>query len=399
MDMKKVFLVLLSAFLVNMAYSQSLHDDQKDLRQRIIDKLQDMNLKPEIDIDGSVFFKYKDDYELYVSVVPEDTVRRPFWVSMYYGDSYDKTVTNEKLKTALFKLNNDPDLSRVKVILEDDYYLVSTDTYANSPAAIERMADDIILAVRKIHGSDYLDRIVDSLLKEEKKRLEDKASQELKKLPFKIRSGKPEETGDSVSFNMILVNGYVNGNGKGYDYRIGETEVTQRLWCAVMGENPSNSKDSFKNPSKNYPVENVRYSEVEEFLKKLNEKTDDKYVFRLPDKDEWLFAAKVENIDKQKYNLNESRPREVKKDKYDNEFGLYHMVGNVYEWCADGPEDKPEQKYTLGGGYNSYPKNVEVDSNSISISDAFMKGKCIQSGVPETPRPNTGFRLVMEVKK
>lgn len=391
--MKKVLLALLSALVVNSAYSQSLHDDQKDLRQRIIDKLGDMKLKPEIDIDGTVFFQY-NNYELYVSVVPEETVRRPFLVSMYYGDSYGKTVTRKKLETALPDLNND--LSCVKVILEDDYYLVSTDMYANSPVAIERMADDITSAVRKIHDG-YLDEIVkrcESLRKEEEMMLEENARHNL---TFKIPSVKPEETGDTVSFNMILVSGYVNGKGKGYDYRIGETEVTQRLWYAVMGENPSTFNHSFKNQSKNYPVENVSYKDVLTFLDMLNKKTDDKYVFRLPDKDEWLFAAKVDNIGKLKYVIiDKSGPWEVKKEKYDNESGLFHMLGNVYEWCEDGPENDPDKKYVLGGAYNSYLENIGVENISL---DKFMKDKGMQEGQSDIPRSNTGFRLVMEVKK
>ncbi len=407
--MKKVLLALLSALVVNSAYSQSLHDDQKDLRQRIIDKLGDMKLKPEIDIDGTVFFQY-NNYELYVSVVPEETVRRPFLVSMYYGDSYGKTVTRKKLETALPDLNND--LSCVKVILEDDYYLVSTDMYANSPVAIERMADDITSAVRKIHDG-YLDEIVkrcESLRKEEEMMLEENARHNL---TFKIPSVKPEETGDTVSFNMILVSGYVNGKGKGYDYRIGETEVTQRLWYAVMGENPSfhNKKltppknPKSKNPkSKNqepddYPVDSVRYSDVVKFLEKLNEKTDDKYVFRLPDKDEWLFAA---NGGKERSSFKyagsddpnkvmvfsiegqEKDPQKVKSLK-PNELGIYDMSGNVAELCSDGPDD--ESRYDLGGAYKGGTNRGKLDYNNYSSI------KLAES------RPETGFRLVMEVKK
>ena len=68
------------------------------------------------------------------------------------------------------------------------------------------------------------------------------------------------------------------------DYYIGETQVTQALWKAVMGKNPSEFK---RNP--NRPVENVSWDDCQEFIKKLNQLTG--MSFRLPTEAQWEFAA------------------------------------------------------------------------------------------------------------
>ncbi len=72
------------------------------------------------------------------------------------------------------------------------------------------------------------------------------------------------------------------------DFRIGKYEVTQELWEAVMGENPSISKGD------ELPVENVSWHDVQIFIKKLNKLTGKKY--RLPTEAEWEFAAKGGNL-------------------------------------------------------------------------------------------------------
>lgn len=72
------------------------------------------------------------------------------------------------------------------------------------------------------------------------------------------------------------------------DYYIGQTEVTQELWEVVMGSNPSNFMDSEQSP-----VEQVSWSDCQEFITKLNKLTGEK--FRLPTEAEWEFAAKGGN--------------------------------------------------------------------------------------------------------
>lgn len=124
------------------------------------------------------------------------------------------------------------------------------------------------------------------------------------------------------------------------DYYIGQTEVTQALWEAVMGSNPSDSKGG------NLPVERVSWDDCQVFIQKLNQLTGKQ--FRLPTEAEWEYAARGgrksrgykyaggNNIDSVAWcdgnSGNETHPVATKQA---NELGIYDMSGNVLEWCSD----------------------------------------------------------------
>ncbi len=132
-------------------------------------------------------------------------------------------------------------------------------------------------------------------------------------------------------------------------FSISQTEVTQQLWEAVMGTNPSQFK------GKNRPVEGISRADCDEFLKKLSKLTGKK--FRLPTEAEWEFAArggtksrgfKYSGSNKlddvawfaansfagiEENNSNYGTHDVAKKQP--NELGLYDMSGNVWEFCQD----------------------------------------------------------------
>ena len=166
------------------------------------------------------------------------------------------------------------------------------------------------------------------------------------------------------------------------DYMIGETEVTQALWEAVMGTTVSQQRDkadksyNLRGEGKDYPMYYVSWNECQEFIKKLNTLTGEH--FRLPTEAEWEFAARGGNksgktkysgsktiddvawywknsgdkylsgtdsdwsSDKVKANNCKTHPVRTKKA---NELGIYDMSGNVWEWCED-----------WFGEYDSIPK-------------------------------------------
>ena len=218
---------------------------------------------------------------------------------------------------------------------------------------------------------------------------------------------------DGVSFKMIKVEGgtFQMGSENGYedeqpihsvtlsDYYIGETEVTQALWQAVMGSNPSNFKGDY------LPLEEVSWNDCQEFISKLNQKTGRR--FALPTEAQWEFAARggnksrgyeysgSNNIDDVAWcEDNSSYKTHPVGSKMANELGLYDMTGNVWEWCSDWYGDYSSSSQTN-------PTGPETGSNRVlrGGSWSFHAGNCrstIRScSYPGDRYRDNGFRLVL----
>ena len=160
---------------------------------------------------------------------------------------------------------------------------------------------------------------------------------------------------------------------------IGETVVTQELWQAVMGNNPS----SFIGPL--LPVECISWENCQDFIRKLNSLTGMK--FRLPTEAEWEYAARGgrassgfiyagSNVIKDIAHYFRFFGKQSTIDvatKQPNELGLYDMSGNVWEWCQDwyGPYSSDSQtnptgpssgsvRVCRGGGWNKSARFCRV---------------------------------------
>ena len=225
----------------------------------------------------------------------------------------------------------------LKSIMLGSLCAVALLAYAEQVKVVKVYNGDKEIATHKISDFEYF-------------QVEDVDAAEL--LPAKVTTYEV----NGVSFDMVEVEGgnYLMGDDNSTEadekpahketiatFQIGKTEVTQELWEAVMGTNPSNFTGE-----ENLPVENVSWTDCNEFIAKLNELTGKN--FRLPTEAEWEYAARggkksqgyiysgsntVDDV--AWYDENSSSKTHPVAQKQPNELGIYDMSGNVREWTAD----------------------------------------------------------------
>ena len=184
-------------------------------------------------------------------------------------------------------------------------------------------------------------------------------------------------------------------------YCIGKYPVTQNQWKTIMPDNPSNFQGDM------LPVEQVAWSDVQEFIKELTESNKGKYRFQLPSEAQWEFAARSGGKDEMYagghvvdlvawYDGNSDGTTHPVGTKAPNGLGIYDMSGNVWEWCSDtfraNAYQSHQQKNPVctdggpdwairGGSWN-------IDAWSVRCSRRF-------SFSADFSAPGLGFRLVM----
>lgn len=204
---------------------------------------------------------------------------------------------------------------------------------------------------------------------------------------------------DDVTFEMVRIDGGKFRMGaKDIDptnqpvqeevietFYIGKTEVTQALWQAVMGSNPSEFKGD------DLPVENVSWEDCQVFIDRLYQLIDRK--FRLPTEAEWEYAAsggkKSRGYDYSGsndinsvawYKSNSGGQTHPVAQKQPNELGIYDMSGNIREWTADNRNDDSSTSDSRplrplrGGGWYSTDESSRVIDRSFNSPDYRFNG-------------------------
>lgn len=195
------------------------------------------------------------------------------------------------------------------------------------------------------------------------------------------------------------------------DYYIGKYEVTQSLWKAVMGTNPSSKKGS------NLPVEKVSWNDCQIFIRKLNAITKRK--FRLPTEAEWEYAARGGKYSKgYRYSgsntlsdvgwyegarVNPQNCIHPIGSKQPNELGVYDMSGNVAEWCQDwyGKYSSLSQTNPTGSvqGTSRVVRGGDGYGFDIECQNSYRSNSIFQElCTPNYRQFNRGLRLVLTAK-
>ena len=182
-------------------------------------------------------------------------------------------------------------------------------------------------------------------------------------------------------------------------YYIGKTEVTQALWQAVMGSNPSSFKGA------DLPVECVSWEDCQKFIQKLNSLTGRN--FRLPTEAEWEFACRGgNNSNGYKYSGsndidnvawywdNSGEKTHPVGSKSPNELGIYDMSGNVWEWCSDCFGDYTSYSQTNPTGPQSGLCHVDRGGSWYG-SDRHCRSSDRGEDAPTDPDNGLGLRLAL----
>ncbi len=159
---------------------------------------------------------------------------------------------------------------------------------------------------------------------------------------------------------------------------LADTTCTQELWQLVMGDNPSKFK------GKDLPVENVSSVEVDDFIQKINSLLETT-IFDLPTETQWEYACRagtdteynygncasneLMNVDKYQFKQSDGKiPTVAVKSFARNNWGLYQMHGNVFEWCSDWWFDNWRRNSVIAES-----KGIVIDPANLDREDSLSR--------------------------
>jgi formylglycine-generating enzyme required for sulfatase activity len=222
-----------------------------------------------------------------------------------------------------------------------------------------------------------------------------------------VNAGSFKVKGREYSFVVVPSGEYMMGSDSGLpleqpvhkvniikSFKVLETPVTQRLYLDVMGVNPSDCVNL------EAPIESVTWYDAINFCEKLSESMGLKC--RLPSEAEWEYFCRAGTatefffgadgkraFDYAWYDMNSMDMIKPVKEKLPNNWGLYDVVGNVWEWCSDNyrcsynPSENETKKKVIRGG--------AFDMDIFRLRSAYRS-----SEFPELPLRKIGFRIVIE---
>lgn len=186
-------------------------------------------------------------------------------------------------------------------------------------------------------------------------------------------------------------------------FYLGVYPVTQKQYTAIMGSNPSKFK------GETHPVEQVRWTEVQVFCKRVSARTHKK--LRLPTEAEWEYACRAGTTtaysfgddwrklrDYAWYADNSGNTTHPVGEKKPNPWGLYDMHGNVWQWCSDWDSKSHD------GKAEKDPRGPKSGKNHVArggswLGDFRMCRSAFRTGsAPSIRLSHFGFRVIVESK-
>ncbi len=226
---------------------------------------------------------------------------------------------------------------------------------------------------------------------------------------IKIPAGTFQMGTNSTDYDWLSVSRPVHQVTISQAFYMGKYEVTQAQYQALIGTNPSNSKDP------NKPVERVSWNDAVAFCQALATKSG--YNIRLPSEAEWEYACKADkgNVDT-KYYFGDDETQLGKYAWYadnsqstthavgtrtPNSFGLYDMSGNVWEWCQDFWHDDYTGAPSDGAAWiTGGDQSFRITRGGSSSGDSNDCRSSNRDGYWPTPTyGNVGFRVVSSQNK
>ncbi|GEM_PF-1816970 len=178
-----------------------------------------------------------------------------------------------------------------------------------------------------------------------------------------------------------------------------ETEITQKQWRDIMGNNPSTNKGD------NLPVENLSWNDCQKFIEKINKLGNG--IFRLPTEAEWEYACRAgsttefcfgdseKELDNYAWHFfNSNYQTHPVKQKQPNTWGLYDMHGNVWEWCQDWYDMEYYGKSPLFDPTGPATGNYKVLRGGTCLRTLARCRSAFRSwNAPDLTMPDQGFRI------